>query len=331
MSPVHGDRDEGGAMSEFRRYDHVEQLDSPDTDGIDVGTVHVFPKLDGTNGSVWAGTPGTISCGSRNRVLTIDSDNHGFLAWAINQPALFSVLRSRPGWILYGEWMVPHTLKTYRDEAWRRFWIFDVFDVETVRYLSFDEYAPWLRAAGLDLVEPLCVAENPTREQLETKVATNTYLIADGAGVGEGIVLKNYAWRNKFGRQPWAKLVRNEFKEDSRRAFGTPVLGEAFQVEVAIAEEHCTPALVGKVRGKIVAALAAEHGLDLMEPNTQRLVEHDHRGKVIPRLLETAYHDVVTECTWDAIKRHRDPTVNFKALRKHCFRLTKTYAEDLFR
>ena len=148
---------------------------------------------------------------------------------------------------------------------------------------------------------------------------------------GEGIVLKNYAWRDKFGRQPWAKLVRNEFKEDNRRAFGTPVLGEAFQVEVAIAEEHCSPALVGKVRGKIVAALAAEHGLDLMEPNTQRLIEHHYRGKVIPRLLETVYHDVVTECLWDAIKRHRDPIVDFKSLRRHCVRLTKTYAEDLFR
>ncbi|KKL61905.1 hypothetical protein LCGC14_2190600, partial [marine sediment metagenome] len=35
---------------------------------------------------------------------------------------------------------------------------------------------------------------------------------------GEGIVLKNYQWENRWGEQPWAKIVRNEFKEENKRA-----------------------------------------------------------------------------------------------------------------
>lgn len=320
-------------MSDFRRYDHVERLGHSDVEGLEIGTVHIFPKLDGTNGSVWYDPAGArLRCASRNRELSLDSDNAGFADWVHGgaSPGLVSVLRERPSWILYGEWMVPHTLKTYRAETWRRFWVFDVWDLAIARYVLFDEYAPALRAGGLDWVEPLSIAENPTREQLQSQVATNTYLIQDGAGVGEGIVLKNYGWRNKYDRQPWAKIVRNEFKENNRRAFGTLKLGEAFQVEVAIAEEHCSPTLVGKTRAKIVAALAGDAGVDLMVPNAQRTIEENYRGKLIPRLLETVYHEVVAECLWQAVKDHHDPTVNFKTLRGHCFRLTKQYATDLF-
>jgi hypothetical protein len=320
-------------MSEFRRYDHVERLGHSDVEGIDSGEVHVFAKLDGTNGSVWFDLDGSsLRCASRNRELSTLDDNHGFAAWVHGDaaPRLMLLLSERPSWTLYGEWLVPHTLKTYRAEVWRRFWVFDVWDRERGQYLSFDEYAPALRDARLDVVEPLCVVSNPTREQLAARVATNTYLIQDGAGVGEGIVLKNYAWRNRYGRQPWAKVVRNEFKEEARRAFGAPRLGEAFQVESAIAEEYCTPELVGKTRAKVVADVAQASGVDLCQPNAQQLVEENYRGKVIPHLLGRVYHDLVTECTWDALKRHKNPTIDFKRLQAHCLRLTKRYAEDLF-
>ena len=48
-----------------------------ETDGIELGKVYVFPKIDGTNGSVWI-DDGIIKAGSRNRELTLDNDNAGF-------------------------------------------------------------------------------------------------------------------------------------------------------------------------------------------------------------------------------------------------------------
>lgn len=317
---------------QFRRYDHLERLDHPECDSIELGRVHVFPKLDGTNASVWLDELGQVQCGSRNRVLTADRDNHGFHAWVHSDDERAVALRSAltKGLTVYGEWLVPHTLKTYREDVWRRFWIFDVWDWRTERYAAWDQYGPGFVTAGLDVVEPLCVIDNPTADQLNAQVATNTYLVQDGAGVGEGVVLKRYDWTNRYGRQPWAKVVRNEFQESNRRAFGTTVKTGEFQVEIAIAEEFCTPALVGKTRAKVVASIANEVGVDLTSPNAQQDVEHLHRGRLIPQLLGRVFHDVVTEEMWAAVKKHRNPTVDFKKLQRCITEQAKRYAPDLF-
>ena len=56
--------------SEFRPYDHLEQLGRDEVELIELGRVHVFPKLDGTNASVWLDADGTtIRAGSRTREL----------------------------------------------------------------------------------------------------------------------------------------------------------------------------------------------------------------------------------------------------------------------
>ena len=39
----------------FTKYQHVERLGTTETDGILDGDVLVFPKIDGTNCSVWLG------------------------------------------------------------------------------------------------------------------------------------------------------------------------------------------------------------------------------------------------------------------------------------
>lgn len=193
----------------------------------------------------------------------------------------------------------------------------------------FFNYGPAL-SAGLDVIEPLCTITNPTHEQVLAQVETNTYLIADGAGLGAGIVAKRYDWKNRFGRQPWAKVVRNSFREDNRRAFGVTEKTGAFQVEVAIADEFVTAHLVGKTRAKIVADIANEHSVDLNEPNAQNRIEQTHRGKLIPQLLGRVYHDLIVEELWPALKKHRGCTINFRELNAHCTRRVKELAGDLF-
>jgi hypothetical protein len=344
----------------FRRYDHVERLGHEKVEGITIGDVYVFPKLDGTNASVWFDTPEpggaghcsmtpsfTIGCGSRTRTLSAEADNAGFHAWVEEEQQRFNEVAKSGGmnWTIYGEWLVPHTLKTYRQEAWRRFYVFDVYDNIKHKYLSYEEYEPTIKSAGLDVIEPLCIFTNPSDAQLQHEVEQNSYLILDGAGAGEGIVLKNYAWSNKHCETPWAKLVRNEFKEENKRAFGTLEKGGEFQVEAAIAEEFVTQFLVEKERMKIMQSLADddiaagvevrpvpsndERFFDEFEAIYQRVQER-HRAKMIPRLLGTVFHALVTEEMWMALKKHKFPTVDFKRLRQHSIYQTKKYASDLF-
>lgn len=317
-------------MTQFRRYEHLERLGHPEVRDIELGRVYVFPKLDGTNASLWRDAVGEIQCGSRNRALTVDSDNHGFCAWirSDDERARRLALALPAGVWVYGEWLVPHTIKGYREEAWRRFWIFDVFDAASGRFLPWETYRDMF--ADCDLIEPLCAIQDPSTNQLLAQVETNRFLVQDGAGLGEGVVLKRYDWQNFAGRQCWAKLVRNEFAERNRKEFGFAEKQGEFQVERAIAEEFCSPTLVGKTRAKVVAAVANHHRIDLTQPNAQQLVEASFRGNVIPQLLGRVWNDLVTEELWGAIKKHKNPTIDFSLLHKLVERRTKQLAGDLF-
>lgn len=326
----------------FRKYDHLERSNHPDVQDICFGTVHVFPKIDGTNASVWAEPvehPNlgvvdiNICCGSRNRVLSADADNAGFHAWASGGDARASALRmflfQSPHLIVYGEWLVPHTLKTYREDAWRRFYVFDVFSRTTGKYLPYEAYGEPMTTMGIDVIPPLAIIENPSENQLAgLRNETNTYLIQDDAGVGEGIVLKNYEWANKYGRQPWLKMVRNEFKEDNGRVFGMkPTQGEK-QTEQEIVTDFCTPEFIRKTWAKVVRLVAAEDGVVFLS-HTVEFVEAN-RHKIIPRFLGTVYHEFVQEECWAFVKKFRNPVVDFSKLQRLITLAAKRTMKDIF-
>ena len=311
----------------YRKYDHVERLGHREVHGIDTGTVHVFPKLDGTNGVVWFDQDsGKVLCGSRNKVCTIEQDNAGFAAWVNSEDPKAVALRAfcvrYPHLIVYGEWMVPHTLKTYYDGVWRRFWIFDVYfrGSEGAGYLSFGNYSAMPHLNQCDLIYPIAVIDDPTPERLAVMLATNTYLIQQGAGVGEGIVLKNYLWVNRFGRQPWAKMIHEEFSAGKRE----PKSGPDVSVESTIADEFCTATLVNKTRAKIRVEIANSEGVAVED------VESAYRSKVIPRLIGSVYHDLVVEEIWAILKKRKGITIDFNRLAYTVAERTKELAKDLF-
>ena len=71
----------------FERYQHICKMGSDDVEDIEFGTCYIFPKLDGTNTSVWF-EDDEIKVGSRNRVLSFDNDNQGACAVVCNDPSL---------------------------------------------------------------------------------------------------------------------------------------------------------------------------------------------------------------------------------------------------
>jgi hypothetical protein len=285
--------------NQFERYPHLVRLDDPLVDGILVGTVEIYPKLDGTNASVWMDADGRIRAASRNRELTLEHDNFGFLAWASKSEVLQEVLRTHEGLRLYGEWLVPHTLKTYREDAWNRFWVFDA-----VR--GGKMFPPHLlpKYPGLDVIHPLAVASSPTKDQVHACLERNTFLIKDGEGFGEGIVIKNYGWQGKT----WAKVVRNEFKELNHRAFGTPTI-KGNSTEQEIVETYITKYLVDK--------------------NIAKLQELP-REKKIPALLSAVYREFVCEDLIEALRRFSQPTIDFRLLNRLAIAKVKELCPDLF-
>jgi len=146
----------------FIKYQHLEKLHTDETDGIEVGTTHVFPKIDGTNGSIWWNHG--IQAGSRNRHLTLDADNAGFFAAMQQSIPHYNLVYKYPHLIFYGEWLVPHSLKTYREDAWRKFYIFDVYNRGSEKYIHYDEYKDILDAANVDYIAPIAIIKNGNYE-----------------------------------------------------------------------------------------------------------------------------------------------------------------------
>jgi hypothetical protein len=294
----------------FLKYQHLERYGNTEVEGIEVGTCYVFPKLDGTNGSVWY-EHGTLRCGSRNRELSPDNDNAGFMNAMMVDKAVISFLYNEPDLVLYGEWLVPHTLKTYNDDAWRKFYVFDVFDRKKERLLSYDEYSEGLIAAGINVIAPIAIIKNGNIDHFTECLSKAHYLVKDGEGSGEGVVIKNYDYTNKYGRQTWAKIVTNEFKAKHHIAMGAPTVG-CEVVEEKIAAKYVTQALVDKVEAKIVNEMGG------------------WSSKYIPRLIHTVYYDLVTEETWNFVKEFKNPKVDFKVLSHYVTAKIKELKKELF-
>ena len=290
----------------FKKYQHIERIGSTETNGIEIGTVWIFPKIDGTNSSLW--WDNGLHAGSRNRHLTLDNDNAGFYEWALNQIRFVDFFTQHPKIRLYGEWLVPHTLKSYEESAWRNFYVFDVMLDD--KYLPFEDYKELLEPFGINFIPPICKVKNPTKDRMINQLEKNGYLIKDGEGAGEGIVIKNYDYKNKFGRVIWAKIVRNEFKSKHWANDPTEVK-ERKEVEQEIVNKYITLALVEKEFSKIDNEIGWS-------------------SKLIPRLLNTVYYCLVKEESWSFIKEHKNPTIDFRRLMTLSIARTKELKPEIF-
>lgn len=305
----------------FKKYQHVERFGNSEVENIHLGECYVFPKIDGTNGSIWF-EDGKVQAGSRRRHLTLESDNAGFYEWVLEQENLKEFFKAYPDVRLFGEWLVPHSLKTYREDSWRKFYVFDfVVDREESElthsqdekfdYIQYGTYQPILDSYGIDYIPPIATINNGSYEQFINQLKHNVFLIEDGKGVGEGIVIKNYNYRNKYGRQTWAKIVTSEFKEKHAKEMGGHALEGKKMVEEDIVSKYVTKALVDKEFAKIKN-------------------ESGWNSKDIPRLFSTVFYCLVSEESWNFVKEFKKPKIDFNTLNYLTISKVKELKPELF-
>lgn len=305
----------------FIKYQHLERFGTTEVEQIELGECYVFPKIDGTNASIWIEN-GSIKAGSRNRELTLDNDNAGFYEWVLQQENIKTFLEENPKLRLFGEWLVPHSLKTYREDAWKKFYVFDVCSIKEeskithdgdsrLLYQHYNLYKPLLENYDINFIPPLAMIERGSYELFIDQLAKNVFLIEDGKGAGEGIVIKNYDFKNRYGRNTFAKIVTSEFKEKHAKTMGGSKIMGAEMIEEKIVNEFVTKALCEKVYSKI---------------NN----EDGWSSKMIPRLLNTVFYDLVKEDSWEFVKKHKNPNINFGTLQHFSFKKTKEHLPQLF-
>lgn len=295
----------------FERYQHVERLGSVEVDGILDGIVHVFSKLDGSNTSVYLNDAGDMEVASRNRVLDFDNDNQGVCKYVWSESKFKAYLEKHPNRRLFGEWLVPHHIRNYEDWAWRRLYIFDVVEENpdgSTCYLSYDEYQPELEKFGIAFIPRICTWHRPTTEQIDELKELCKFLVKDGER-GEGIVIKNYNFVNRFGRTVWAKIVC----PIAKAAIQMHKTITGAEVEQAIVDYFVTPELTEKEYSKIVNDNGGFFS-----------------GKDIPKFLGVMWYTLITEEIFNILRKFKNPKIDFGLLRKLTIAKIKDIKSEVF-
>lgn len=304
---------------EFEKYQKIVKLGREQTRGIENGVCHIFPKIDGTNSSVWLSVEGDRVCaGSRNRELSEDNDNAGFYKFIQKHSGIKRFLKDNPNKRLYGEFLTPHTFRGYKDNAWKKFYVFDVIEYNTKenidKYIPYDDYIEKLSFYGIDFIPRIDVVTNLPINMFQEYLPRATFLVDDscGAEYGEGVVVKNYDFINKFGNQIWAKIVSPHFGEKKGLKENQP---DNEIIESKIVNKYCDGAFIEKEYSKII---------------TQINGESNWSGKNIPQLLGIVYHEFLVEELPDIIKKFKNPIIDFKILQTSINQKIKEIKPELF-
>lgn len=288
----------------FRKYPHLEKFISTEVEGIEKGVCHIFPKLDGSNGSIWF-ADGEVKCGSRKNDLSVEgtADNQGFREWVKNNEyRLLPFFTDYPNIRLYGEWLVKHTVN-YEPESYRKFYVFDVMITHlfSEEFLPYDIYAPMLDEYVIDYIPRITTVENYNGDWQEFLPLANFCM---DKGTGEGIVVKRYDFVNKYGRVTWAKVIADTFKETKVKQ-SLPSDGVEADFVTKWLDEH----VVYKERAKL---------------------ENDGEGKIHGKLLEAVWYDFLTETLPHALHKNSKITLNFALVKGEVFKFVKSVAKDLY-
>lgn len=298
----------------FHKYQHVEKVGTSSTDGLLDGQCFVFYKLDGTNGSIWV-EDGELCAGSRNRKLSLEKDNQGFYKHVLSNEKYKKFFKEFPNSILYGEWLVPHSLKTYRDDAWRDFYVFDMYTNLNGELVPLDyiAYKQFLDKYDINYIPAIASIKNPTYEDLlKCMEKTGEFLVQDGKGNGEGIVVKNYDYKNPYGETIWGKIVSNRFKEEHAKSMGSPSITSSQILEEKIIRDFLTKELIDKEFEKF------------------KIANGGWESKYIPKLFNWIYRTLVIEEIWNMIDRYNKPRINFNILYALTIKKIKQEKSEIF-
>lgn len=296
----------------WSKYMHIERMDSEEVEGLlEQETIWIEPKIDGANASILMDSDGIIRFAKRSQVIGAGQDFRGLAEWVfVNQDKFIKFFTKYPNHIIYGEWLIPHTIKFYRTSAWKKFYAFDIFDYNTQLFYSPDKRIEMLNEFEINQITPLAKIDGRSlitgsgTKALEQYIDTNKYLIDEPDKVGEGIVIKAFTgdkpYVNKYGRTTWGKVVRQEFKEQNGLAFGVR------EMEIVFIDRFVTPARIEKIKQKIMT----EKGTGW-------------QSSYIPEILGRVYYDIFSEELWNFLKKEKVSVIDFKVLNKLCVLQTK--------
>lgn len=200
-------------MKEIKKYMDVVRYGKSSTNGViqEGDTISITEKIDGANSSFRLDeeNPLGLSCYSRNNPLDEHNTLSGFYNWIVDN-VLPIKDKLNPNYIYYGEWLVKHKV-VYKDECYRKFYMFSVWDIEKGQYLSDEVVISEAERLGLKTTNYFYVGKYISFEHLMSFVGKSDMTLEPNTG--EGVVVKNVDYADKYGNQMFVKLVSEKFAE----------------------------------------------------------------------------------------------------------------------
>lgn len=275
----------------FRSYPKIHRLGKEEVEGILEGECVIQEKVDGANVSIWLEN-GELCMGSRTRKLG-EEEFDGFVPYVRAHDGIKKLFTDHPNYRLYGEWLVRHTIQ-YNELSYRQFYLFDVteraLEGEDENYIPQWAVEQLAKEYGIAYPQVFCTFVNPKLEDIMPYVGKTVL-----GEKGEGVVIKNLTFYDKFGNQNYAKIVTQEFKEENGITFGGNNKHSDTYWEMYIVNKYMTLARIEKIMHKT-------------QPQVDKKLDFEHTS----RIVNTAYHDMLTEEIWEIAKKVG--TVDFKAL-----------------
>jgi len=283
---------------EFKEYKKIQALHKEECDGILHGTCYLQEKVDGANASIWV-EDGNIHCGSRTRDLIKAGDGfNGFVDYVNKHEGINALLQMNPNFRLYGEWLVRHSIG-YHEKNYRQFYLYDIENEEGIKY-NIEYVNKLAEAYNIPHVHLFAKIDSPTLEQIK-EFAGKSVL----GEKGEGVVVKNLDFINKFGDLQYGKYVTQEFKEENAITFGGNNKSSDTYWEMHFVNEYVSQPRLEKILNKF--SNLSDERLDM---------------KHIPQIMGMMHHDVITEECW-AIQKKCTKPFDFKAFEKLLKRKTR--------
>lgn len=170
-------------------------------------SISITEKLDGANASFIKDDFEElgISCFSRNQKLHSSNTLQGFYNY-VEKNIVPIENKLNPNYRYIGEWLVKHKI-LYKEDKYKDFYLFAIYDEETEKYLSDDIVISEAKRLGLNTVEFFYKGNFIDIEHIKNFIGKSNLTYEKDNG--EGIVLKAL---NKE-TQVFLKLVSDKFKE----------------------------------------------------------------------------------------------------------------------
>lgn len=235
---------------EMKKFTDVVRLGHKTTvDVLKVGdNIIIQEKIDGANASFTL-QEGELKSFSRNRVLEATNTLGGFYEFVLNKFSGKEYLLNE-NYVYFGEWTNPHKVKYEGYE--KQFFLFDVYDKTQGKYLPFEAVEHEAITLGLNLIPVFYKGEYKSFEHLESFIGkTEVNGVIGDKQLGEGIVVKNVDYFDRFGNQMYVKLVVEEFREVQKQKKAKNPTEFMNTPEYILAQELATKPRVEKIIYKL--------------------------------------------------------------------------------